>query len=123
MLQQIVPLMQLLIHVENAIEHGIRNDPIARSLQISLKDERDHLHFQIIDDGIGRARAKEIGSRGTQQGTQMLKNLHQIFNAQNEDKIKSWYEDQPFTNQETKTRHGTIVHIKIPKRFNYVLTN
>jgi sensor histidine kinase YesM len=117
-----VPLMQIQIHVENAIEHGLRHRPGSRKLDIIMQDRGSYLHINITDDGIGRRRSQEIGSHGTQQGTAMLKSLHAIFNKHNAIPILSTYQDTPFTDPETGEQYGTTVHIEIPKEYNYELT-
>ncbi|MGB4850442.1 MAG: histidine kinase, partial [Saprospiraceae bacterium] len=114
-----VPLMQIQIHVENAIEHGIRNRTGAHMLDIGLEDEKDYLHLTITDDGIGRKGAIELGSHGTQQGTMMLKSLYDIFNQYNDYKFSSAYEDLPLTDPVSGLKVGTRVHILIPKHFEY----
>lgn len=114
----VLPLMQLQIHIENAIEHGLRNRKEAKQVELSLRDEGKQLHFMIIDDGIGRREAKRISSQGTGQGTKMLKDIHLIFNKQNDLPIKTWYEDDPFEASDG-SRYGTIVHIIIPKKYSY----
>ncbi|HZV69986.1 MAG TPA: histidine kinase [Saprospiraceae bacterium] len=114
-----VPLMQIQIHVENAIEHGIRNRTGAHLLYIALEDEKDYVHLTITDDGIGRKGAIELGSHGTQQGTVMLKSLYDIFNQYNDYKFSSTYEDLPLTDPVTGIAVGTRVHIFIPKHFEY----
>ncbi|MGB3078060.1 MAG: histidine kinase, partial [Saprospiraceae bacterium] len=114
-----VPLMQIQIHAENAIEHGIRNRTGAHLLDIALEDEKDYVHLTITDDGIGRKGAIELGSHGTQQGTMMLKSLYDIFNQYNDYKFSSTYEDLPLTDPVTGLKVGTRVHILIPKHFEY----
>ena len=113
-----VPLMQIQIHVENAIEHGIRNRPQANRLEINLLDEGENLHIQILDDGIGRPEATRIQSAGTGEGLQMLAKMHAIYNEHNMLHLRSWYEDTPFT-QPDGTPYGTIVHLIIPKNYHY----
>jgi hypothetical protein len=114
-----VPLMQIQIHVENAIEHGIRNRKKARHLKVGVQDEGNYIHITVEDDGIGREKAQKMGTSGTQQGTRMLWELREIFNPLNEDKIDVRYEDMPFTDPVTHEKYGTIVHIRIPKNYDY----
>ncbi len=117
-----VPLMQIQIHVENAIEHGLRHRPGARKLNIDIRENGAYVHIDITDDGLGRPKSAEIGSHGTQQGTDMLKSLHAIFNKHNALHILSKYVDTPFSYPETGEKYGTIVHIEIPKHYTYELT-
>lgn len=114
-----VPIMQLLIHVENAIEHGIRNRKKAKTLKISVHEKGEFILLRVEDDGIGRKATLNKPTHGTRQGTKMLEELHNILNLKNRLKIKSWYEDSPFVDAATGERYGTIVHIRIPKNFDY----
>lgn len=115
----LVPILEIQIHVENAIEHGIRNRIKATFVRVDVMDENEYVHITISDDGVGRKRAKELESKGTQQGVLMLDNLHKVYNQNNDLHITSRYEDLPFKDNETGEPVGTIVHIKIPKNYNY----
>ncbi len=116
-----VPLMIIQIHVENAVEHGIRSktDGTGR-VQISLASDTDYVIITVTDDGVGRVAAAQIGSRGTQNGTRMLKELATIYNRQNRLPIVQQYEDAIFKTPEGKT-YGTRVIIRIPKIYQYDL--
>jgi hypothetical protein len=113
-----VPLMQIQIHCENAVEHGIRNKEENGFVKVILNDEGDYLRIVIEDSGVGRRQAGEIGSKGTQQGTQMLENLKDIFNSRNPLPIEYRYEDDIFTDPQGEG-YGTRVHIGIPKNYRY----
>jgi ligand-binding sensor domain-containing protein len=63
-----VPIMQLLIHVENAIEHGIRNRKNANTLKISVQEEEEFILLSVEDDGIGRTETLKKPTHGTRQG-------------------------------------------------------
>ncbi|NBD34856.1 MAG: hypothetical protein GVY30_02510, partial [Chloroflexi bacterium] len=75
-----IPLMQIQIHMENAIEHGIRNRLGKGWVKVSIHEEPEYIHIQVADNGVGRAQARALGSGGTQQGVLMLQNLHRIYN-------------------------------------------
>ncbi|MCB0686374.1 MAG: histidine kinase, partial [Saprospiraceae bacterium] len=115
-----IPLMQIQIHVENAIEHGLRNDQYAKLIDIKIKDEEFDVHITITDDGVGREKAGKLKSSGTGKGIEMLKNLHDIFNSINERPILSWYDDCPLV-KENGEKCGTRVHIIIPKIYHYAI--
>lgn len=114
-----VPLMIVQIHVENAVEHGIRSktDGTGR-VQITLCADEEYITIRVTDDGVGRVAAQQIGSRGTQNGTLMLKELATIYNRQNDLPIEQEYEDGIFTTPEGKP-YGTRVIICIPKIYHY----
>lgn len=113
-----VPLMQILIHAENAIERGLRNRKESTFLRVALEDEGHHLKIVVEDDGIGYSNAIKRNIRGTQQGTRMLASLHEIFNARNVRKIISAIEDNIYINPHTGQGYGTRISILIPKQFN-----
>jgi ligand-binding sensor domain-containing protein len=113
-----VPLMQIQIHCENAVEHGIRNKETPGKVNLRLIDKQDYLHIMVEDDGVGRRRAAELGSRGTQQGVKMLESLMNIFNKHNAFPIRSEYEDDIFSDEQGHG-YGTRVHIWIPKNYHY----
>lgn len=116
-----VPLMTLQIHTENAIEHGIRNkqDGVGR-VKIKFSEEDDYLFLKIEDDGVGRTKAKELRSRGTQRGVKMLAELMRIYNKQNEFKFSQEYTDEIHYSGQGN-RFGTRVTIQIPKQYKYEL--
>jgi len=110
-------LMQIQIHVENAIEHGIRNRPESTFVEIDIKEDKNNYIISITDDGIGRNITKKLKSGGSKSGIKMLKELHSIFNnnPKNIHKITSRYEDDIF--EENGVKFGTRVIIEIPKGF------
>lgn len=110
-------VMQLQIHVENAIEHGLRNRKKSSYVKLSINETEKEIIFTIEDDGGGRNYSKKIKSTGTQRGSQMLKELHEIFNEVNDQKITTLYEDEIFHAGEE--RFGTRVIITIPKQYKY----
>lgn len=115
-----IPLMQIQIHVENAIEHGIRNREGSSHIKIEIIDMKDSIEIVVTDDGAGRIKAQSLNSSGTQTGTKMLNALHDIFNqnALNQKKITTVYKDDIFCDA-SGSRYGTSVTISIPKQFNY----
>jgi sensor histidine kinase YesM len=110
-----IPLMQLQIHVENAIEHGIKHqrNKDETFVKITMEEEGEYLIFKVIDNGIGREKASKMPSGGSNSGVKMMNEMHRILNAQNENKITQEYHDNFY-----KT-HGTCVLIKIPKSLTY----
>ncbi len=114
-----VPLMIVQIHAENAVEHGIRNKKTGVGwVHISLSEEDLYTVIKIEDDGVGRAAAQKIGSKGTQNGTTMLKELETIYNRQNQHPLEQFYEDDIFVDMEGKG-YGTRVIIRMPKDYNF----
>ena len=108
-------VLQIQIHVENAIEHGLRNRPQSSYVKVEITEDKQFVIITITDDGIGRTAAKKIISRGSQTGVKMLNELHAVYNRleKNKYKLESKYEDDIFSDGDTK--YGTRVIIKIPK--------
>ena len=114
-------LMQIQIHCENAVEHGIRNSFDGKGvLKVQIFDKGVYLRMTIEDNGIGRKAAANIQSKGTQQGTQMLENLQRIFNKNNDLPLIFTYEDDIFTDKMGRG-FGTRVVIDVPKKYKFDL--
>ena len=116
-----VPLMQIQIHVENAIEHGLRDSNHGHQLEVKLQDKDPYLLITVTDTGIGRVASAAKGRYGTKQGTLLLNNLQAIFNRVNKLQITTHYEDLPFNDPLTNEKYGTSVSILIPKTYRYEL--
>ncbi len=117
-----VPLMLVLIHCENAVEHGIRNQLSGGRVTINLQDSGDHLVITVEDTGVGRQRAREIGSLGNQQGISMLNELIHTLNKYNPLPIRQEFEDLPFHDDQGRP-YGTRVTLTIPKTYHYAFAN
>lgn len=113
-------IMQLQIHVENAIEHGLRNRKDSSFVELELLDLGSYWQFNIVDDGVGISRSKKVDSKGTQSGTKMLEELYHIFNQNNREQIVCTYEDNIFSDLTGET-YGTRISIKLPKVYSYEL--
>jgi sensor histidine kinase YesM/ligand-binding sensor domain-containing protein len=109
-----IPLFQIQLHCENAVEHGIKNTRYGKgSLEISFLETPDYLFIYIQDDGIGRPAAKLKVSTGMGQGVKTLAEIHQILNLKNSStglEIRQDYEDNIFNQS-----FGTKVIIQLPK--------
>ncbi|MBX7180268.1 MAG: histidine kinase [Saprospiraceae bacterium] len=114
-----VPIMIIQIHVENAVEHGIRNtDTGDGEVSVTVREDGEYIVIAIEDNGVGREKAALLGSKGTQNGTTMLRELEKIYNKNNRLKISQTYYDGIFT-EETGEKYGTRVVIRIPKAYSY----
>ena len=109
-------VMQLLIHAENAVEHGIRRQENGGWVHLMVADEGDYIKLIVEDNGVGRKKSREKPSFSTQQGTKMLTDLQDIYNKHNTQFIKNQYDDAIF---DTPEPHGTRVIIWIPKIYDY----
>lgn len=113
-------LMCCQIHVENAVEHGLRNKEGEGKVSLQIEDQELYIHITIEDDGIGRKKAALIKSRGTQRGTKMLEDLRDIYNSVNTLHVKFEIEDDIWNN-EAHGHHGTRIHLYFPKEYNFNL--
>lgn len=118
----LVPLLQIQIHAENAIEHGLRNKPTGKKLLRIAVRERDarYIEVSIEDNGIGRVAARERGSRGSRQGTMMLDRVYELYNQHNADHFQTLTED--LYDPDSGNAAGTRVIIIIPKKYKLDLT-
>jgi len=108
-----VPSMLLQIHVENAVEKGIRNREGAHELSITISNEEGFFKILIEDDGRGRLPNTMYGEN-RKGSTEVMNDLIAILNFYNDEKIMFTYDDQIIHHQ-----YGTRVTILLPKNFNY----
>ena len=101
--------------VNTAPKKNPRSIPVDISIQI--KEEVDFLHFIVEDTGVGRAKARENGSEGTQRGVKMIEELIEIYNPYNSIPMKQWYDDGIF--EDEFGTYGTRVHILIPRNYKF----
>lgn len=110
-----IPSMIMQIHVENAVEKGIRNRVGAKKLIMTISQDKDYCFITIEDDGRGRIiRSEEPNER--KGSTHVMNDLIAILNHYNTKKIEVVYEDFIF-----EKKYGTRVKLTIPKKFNYDL--
>ncbi len=109
------PSMLLQIHVENAVENGIRNRQGAKILNIAITHDEIYINITIEDDG--RGRTLRSSSDDLRKGsTAVMNDLIEILNSYNDHKITVTYDDFIVEN-----KYGTRVHICLPKNYNYAI--
>lgn len=113
-----VPKMLLQIYVENAIKHGLKPRNEKGFLEIRIEKMEKYFEIQVIDNGIGRARAKEISTGSTGFGLRVMQEYFDLFNAYNKGKIQHEIIDL-FDTENNPC--GTNVKIFIPLDFSYKL--
>lgn len=105
-----IPKMIVHIFVENAIKHGIRHLNSGGRLIINGTQNNGTIKISIHDNGVGRAKAKEIGSTSTGKGLMIvnaiIENYNKLYNQKIGFKINDLYENELAT--------GTEVQIRIP---------
>jgi len=79
-----VPPMLIQPYIENAIWHGLRYKEEKGHLRVILKLAEEILTVEIIDDGIGRSKSKELKTAHQKKHTSMgLKNIEERINITN----------------------------------------
>jgi len=109
-----IPKMLIQNFVENAMKHGIRHLTDRKGqIRIYSSSENGHLVICVEDNGVGRARAREIGSFGTGNGLNMVRKTLNIFEKLEKVRISFDIEDLVDDN---KKPSGTRVVLKISTR-------
>lgn len=113
-----VPKQLIQIHVDNAIKHGLMPLKTGGLVQVTiLKDRKGVLHITVEDNGIGRARAEEIGLQMRKNySIKTMRNLINYFNGlRNEEQITMRIYDL-YTNGKAS---GTKVSITLPSGLRF----
>ena len=108
--QMIIPKMLIHIFTENAIKHGLRHIDIAGKLIITGIKENGQVFISIIDNGIGRKKAKEYNSFSTGKGLNIIDKILKYNYELNKIKISYQIIDLYDNNKAS----GTKVKICIP---------
>ncbi len=106
-----VPKMIIQIYAENAVKHGLVHKTHSGLLKIELKKKDNCLIIEVEDDGVGRKKALEIGSRSTGKGQQIMRQYYNLFNSTSKAKIENKIIDLKDNNGNAT---GTRVIIKVP---------
>lgn len=108
-----IPPMLIQPHVENAILHGLTGKPGEGHLQIKVKSNDSCIEFEVIDDGIGREKAKQLASESTHKSmaTNITQKRLELINQENQVPIRLVIEDKKGLNGEGA---GTLVRVVIP---------
>ncbi|MFZ4725794.1 MAG: histidine kinase, partial [Paludibacter sp.] len=111
----LIPTMILHTYCDNAIRHGLVNKDDKGMLLIQIKNESSEILLVITDNGIGRTRAKELGTTGNGKGLQLIEAQLDFYNMLNE----------KFISQEIIDLHedgnplGTKIELRIPKGYKF----
>jgi LytS/YehU family sensor histidine kinase len=111
-----VPKMIVHNYVENAVKHGIKHKKGKGFITITVQKDNRNMLLIVEDNGIGRKKAREIGSDSSGKGLKTLKEYCRIFNKYNTEKIRMHIED---LYDASKNAAGTRVEIKIPLNYKY----
>lgn len=118
-----VLLMQLQVHVENAVEHGLRYRNKANKVSIQLSQDDDYIYATVADDGAGvdyvRKKQAEMNRRDG-VGTNIMRKLQNTFNQYNQLLLDTTI-NSPIATDEDGKPYGTRVTVVIPKHYSYAL--
>lgn len=111
-----LPPMTLHTYCDNAIRHGIvpKN---GKGLLTIEGEKQDHgVLFSITDNGIGRARAAELNTRGNGQGLNLIQSYLVFYNQKNTNPM--WQKIIDLTD-EHGTAIGTRIELFIPDNYTF----
>lgn len=90
-----IPKMIIQIHVENAIKHGLKPKRKNGKLIVNIsKTERSKFRIEITDNGIGRKKASEIGTGGTNLGLKTMDEFIKEINHSQKIKVQQEITDK-----------------------------
>ena len=107
----VIPKMLIQIYAENAIKHGLVHKPDGGILTIKLLKESNFLIIEVADNGIGRAKATELGSRSTGKGQKIMEQYYALFNSTS--KLKITHQIIDLMDKDGNAA-GTKVIVKVP---------
>ncbi len=114
-----IPPLIIQPFVENAIKHGLLHKKGIKKLSIEFKLSKDILVCIIEDNGIGRAKSREINERKSKKhqsfSTKSIQNRFEILQNIHGGELGLNYEDL----EESGEAQGTRLTINIPVRKNY----
>ncbi len=105
-----VPKMVIQSPVENAVKHGLMNREGKGNLRISAVTSDHHLIIEISDNGIGRAKASELGKYSTGKGMKAMVEFLKLYGKVTGLKAETEIED---LKDEEGNPSGTKVTVKI----------
>ncbi len=108
-----VPKMIVQSFAENAIKHGLENKKEHGMLEIFIRNLEEGVQVTIRDNGIGRAAAAELGTRGAGTGLKNISGILETMNKFNKEKIAFTLTDL----YDHGKPSGTEVNVFLP--FNY----
>ena len=80
----LIPTMTLHTYCDNAIRHGLVHNEGIGKLEIVISTSEDGILITVSDNGIGRKRAEQLGTRGNGQGLKLIQAQLDFYNQVNE---------------------------------------
>ena len=112
----LLPRLFLQTLAENALKHGILPGKGKGRIIIKVKRENSAVIVEVEDNGIGREKASEARNESTGKGLHIARQLFDILNEYNQEKLQFYIED---LNSDNGTALGTRVKVIIPDGFRY----
>jgi hypothetical protein len=112
----LLPTMTLHTYCDNAVRHGLVHKKGPGTLTVSIKSESDGVRMLIKDDGIGRQKAKETGTRGNGKGLKLIEAQLEFYNQNNTHKITQKITD---LYDEAGNAAGTSVELFVPFGYRF----
>ena len=78
-----IPTMIVHTFCENALKHGLRNKNGGGKIEINAYDKDGYTVVAVEDDGIGREKAKELKTEGSNEGLKIVDQQIALFNKKN----------------------------------------
>lgn len=112
----LIPTMTLHTYCDNAIRHGLTARKGDGVLLIEIKKLVDGVLISITDNGVGRQRAKELGTEGNGQGLKLVQTQLDFYNQNNKHRITQTIVD---LQREKDSTLGTKVELFIPNEYMF----
>jgi sensor histidine kinase YesM len=112
----LIPTMTLHTYCDNAIRHGLVPRKDGGELLIEARETLDGVSIVVCDNGVGRQRAKELGTQGNGQGLKLAEAQLDFYNQTNEHKMQQQIIDLTDKNGRAV---GTRVELFIPYGFKF----
>jgi len=113
----LIPTMTLHTYCDNAIRHGLINKEGNGLLTISIVSLHDGVKISVEDNGVGRKRAEELGTRGNGQGLKLIQAQLDFYNQMNVKRINQNILD--LEDGDGKSL-GTCVELEIPLDYKFI---
>lgn len=117
-LSLLIPTMTLHTYCDNAIRHGLVNKNGAGFLRIVGRAINNGVLLSITDNGIGRKRAQELGTRGNGQGLTLVQSQLDFYNKNNIQSI--WQKITDMVDDDGNSL-GTRVELFIPEGYQFII--
>ncbi len=116
--KMLVPALTLHTYCDNAIRHGLINKSgKGWKLTINVEKEITGVKISVTDNGIGRKKAAQLGTKGAGQGLSLIELQLDFYNSRNNEKITQQIYDliDPDGNAT-----GTKVELYVPDNFKFM---